>query len=302
MAMKQTQTKLFDFSDVGLDFCAGSKNLFPDRFKKMLALGYNEQTVSSVAVAGNQVTLSYGVSHGYVADRVLKVSAPELLSINGGEFVIDSVTKNTVTMTIDGAPTSIAGNFTSRVASLGWSLGYENANVQVYKFKCLDDSDVYARLIFQNNLDYRNDVSVCIGKSFNLATGVITDTNSLEENRSNTSPSVIAWQFSYNAQSSYNNNTYAQGFNNHGQAKVVGSLYHLILLVNTGSQLSPRFNSILPTETLDYESVKYPLLICDRAASVTGMGQNTGMTGTGIGFLGKIPVKFHGVTSQTILI
>ena len=70
--MKQTQTKLFDFSDIGLDFCAGSKNLFPDRFKKILAQGYNTQTVASVGVVGNQVTLTYGVSHGYVADRVLK--------------------------------------------------------------------------------------------------------------------------------------------------------------------------------------------------------------------------------------
>ena len=143
MAMKQTQTKLFDFSDVGLDFCAGSKNLFPDRFKKMLALGYNEQTVSSVAITGNQVTLSYGVSHGYVADRVLKVNAPELLSINGGEFVIDSVTENTVTMTIDGAPALIAGNFTTKVASLGYQLVYEQNPVQLYKFKALDESDLF---------------------------------------------------------------------------------------------------------------------------------------------------------------
>ncbi|RKG45949.1 hypothetical protein D7V64_17530, partial [Acinetobacter cumulans] len=95
MAMKQTQTKLFDFADVGLDFCVGSKSLFPDRFKKMLVIGYNTQTVASVAVAGNQVTLTYGVSHGYVADRVLKVESGVLAEINGGEFWIDSVTSNT---------------------------------------------------------------------------------------------------------------------------------------------------------------------------------------------------------------
>ncbi|EXE09995.1 hypothetical protein J559_3303, partial [Acinetobacter sp. 983759] len=43
MVMKQTQTKMFDFADIGLDFSAGSKSLFPDRFKKMLAQGYNTQ-------------------------------------------------------------------------------------------------------------------------------------------------------------------------------------------------------------------------------------------------------------------
>src|SRR5690606_14373193 len=111
MAMKQTQTKLFDFSDVGLDFCAGSKNLFPDRFKKMLALGYNEQTVSSVAVAGNQVTLTYGGTHGYVADRVLKVDSGDLSLVNGGEFWIDLVTTNTVTFTLNDAPGSITSGF-----------------------------------------------------------------------------------------------------------------------------------------------------------------------------------------------
>ena len=129
--MKQTQTKLFDFSDVGLDFCAGSKNLFPDRFKKMLSLGYNKQTTSSVADTGNQVVLTYGVSHGYVADRVLKITSGTLATINDGEFWIDSVTTNTVTLTIDNAPASISGGFTTRIASLGWSLEYENAHARL---------------------------------------------------------------------------------------------------------------------------------------------------------------------------
>ena len=154
----------------------------------MLSLGYNEQTVSSVTVAGNQVTFTYGGTHGYVADRVLKVNAPELLSINGGEFVIDSVTENTVTMTIDGAPESIAGNFTTKVASLGWSLEYENSNVHIYKFKHIDETDLFIRLVFQNNLAYRNTVSVCIGKTANLALGTITDPNSIENNRENLTP------------------------------------------------------------------------------------------------------------------
>jgi hypothetical protein len=55
----------------------------------MLALGYNEQTVSSAAVSGDQVTLTYGGAHGYKADRVLKVNGGTLSSINGGEFWID---------------------------------------------------------------------------------------------------------------------------------------------------------------------------------------------------------------------
>lgn len=235
MAMKQTQTKMFDFSDLGLDFCAGSKNLFPDRFKKMLALGYNEQTVSSVAVAGNQVTFTYGGTHGYVADRVLKVSAPELLSINGGEFVIDSVTANTVTMTIDSAPNSIAGNFTTKVASLGWSLEYENANIHVYKFKYLDNTDRYLRLCFQDNSAHRNRVAVCLGKTYDSVTGFITDPNSLAETRDILTPNIYCWEFTQAASSTYNNYTYSQGLSVFGLGVVVGSIYHMFSLHNTNS-------------------------------------------------------------------
>ena len=123
---------MFDFADVGLDFCPGSKNLFPDRFKKMLSQGYNEQTVASVSVTGNQVTLNYGVAHGYAADRVIKINSGALSTINGGEFWIDSVTATSVTMTVDTAPSSIAGMFSTKSASLGWSLEYENANIHIY--------------------------------------------------------------------------------------------------------------------------------------------------------------------------
>ncbi|MCO8103122.1 hypothetical protein NI401_09455 [Acinetobacter indicus] len=271
MAMKQTQTKLFDFSDVGLDFCAGSKNLFPDRFKKMLALGYNEQTVSSVAVAGNQVTLTYGGTHGYVADRVLKVNAPELLSINDGEFVIDSVTANTVTMTIDGAPTSIAGNFTTKVASLGWSLEYENANIHVYKFKQLDESDLYLRLCFQDVPGRRNCISPCVGKSFDSETGFITDGFALAANKEIMSPGVdFKWEFASAVNTTHNNYTYSQGYSTYGLAKVVGSPYHLMLLTNgyTGS-IRSMINGIAPCATLDYEQLKYPVIIGYTYGSIT---------------------------------
>ena len=65
--IKQTQTKMFDFSDVGLDFCSGSKLLFPAVFKKFLATGYNQKSGATVSITGNQVTLNFGVSHGYAA-------------------------------------------------------------------------------------------------------------------------------------------------------------------------------------------------------------------------------------------
>ena len=293
MAMKQTQTKLFDFSDVGLDFCAGSKNLFPDRFKKMLALGYNEQTVSSVAVAGNQVTFTYGGTHGYVADRVLKVNAPELLSINGGEFVVDSVTENTDTMTIDGAPTSIAGNFTTKIASLGWSLEYENANIHVYKFKALDESDLYLRLCFQDQATRRNCISPCIGKAFDVETGFITDPLSLAETREVVTPhDGFKWEYSYAIGSIYNNYTYTQGFSQFAKGLIIGSIYHFISMHTTsGGANNGRVVGFVPAACYDYAALQYPVMIGESYASMTGTGANFQGT-NGRAFVGAVRVVF----------
>jgi len=236
MAMKQTQTKLFDFADVGLDFSAGSKNLFPDRFKKMLSLGYNEQTVSSVSVVGDQVTLTYGGAHGYVADRVLKVNAPELLSINSGEFVIDSVNENTVTMTIDGAPALISGNFTTKVASFGYDLVYEQANIHVYKFKAIDDTDLFLRLCFQTGTTGPAAISPCVGRTFDNTSGQITDDKAYVQNTNITAvnASFLTWMLQQTSTSTPNNYTYNQGFSHYGKACVVGSPYHLAILTNGG--------------------------------------------------------------------
>lgn len=293
--MKQTQTKLFDFSDVGLDFCSGSKNLFPDRFKKMLALGYNEQTVSSVVVAGNQVTFTYGGTHGYVADRVLKVNAPELLSINDGEFVIDSVTENAVTMTIDGAPASITGNFTTKVASLGWSLEYENANIQIYKFKQLDESDIYIRLCYQDVATRRNAIAPCVGKTFDPLTGFITDPNAYTQNAQVVSPgSNLKFDFDFGSSASATRNewTYSQGLSTYGKANIVGSKYHFTILTNcyTGDG-SGVISAVLPNLCLDSEKLKYPVLI----GKVTGITSSISSNALQVtrAYVGNIEVAFE---------
>lgn len=292
MAMKQTQTKLFDFSDTGLDFSAGSKNLFPDRFKKMLSLGYNEQTVSSVAVAGNQVTLTYGGAHGYVADRVIKVSSGVLSIINNGEFWVDSVTINTVTITIDDAPTSVAAGFTTKVASLGWSLEYENANIHVYKFKALDESSLYLRLCFQNQSSGRNCIAPCIGKSFNPATGFITDPLSLIETRELITPhDGFKWEFGFWANSVYDNYNHSQGVAQFARGLIIGSMYHFISMhTSGGGEIQGRVIGFVPTSCFDYQALKYPVMIGESYAS-TGNGPNY-MGSNGRAFVGNVRVIF----------
>lgn len=275
MAMKQTQTKLFDFSDAGLDFSAGSKNLFPDRFKKILTLGFNVQTVTSVAVAGNQVTFTYGGAHGYVADRVLKVDSGALASINGGEFWIDSVTTNTVTITIDDAPISVGGGFTTRVASLGWESVYEQAHIHIYKFKHIDGTDIFARLCFQNatTAGNRNCIAVGIGRTVDLNSGHITDENCLTDLAKCATvaeaTSQLRWDFTSSTARTFDNYTYAQGVGTFGKGLVVGSIYHIICMYSqAASQTSHMVSAILPFSS-KYSVLNYPVLMCQENGTST---------------------------------
>lgn len=268
--IKQTQTKMFDFSDIGLDFCVGSKNKFPQVFKKMLATGFNEQTATSVSISGNQITLSYGVAHGYVADRVLHVAA------SGGfnkEVYIDSVDGQSVTCTVLDADTAgLNGTINTKVASLNWNLVYEQSNVHIYKFKHIDDTDMFLRLCFQDNPSRRNCISPCLGKSVDLTSGVIIDINSPDENKTIISPGDgFKWEFSKQATASYNNYSYSDGLSLFGCGKLVGSLYHLAILSSTGGAVdSLRVNGIFPTVTHNYDVLKYPMILGESYGNIGG--------------------------------
>lgn len=307
--MKQTQTKLFDFSDVGLDFCAGSKTLFPDRFKRILALGYNLQTVASVSVAGNQVTFEYGVSHGYVADRVLKVTSGPLAAIHGGEFVIDSVAATSLTVTIDDAPISIAGGFTTIVAPLGWELVYEQLNIHIYKFKHLDETDFYIRLCFENNSARRSNISPCIGKSYDVITGNINDPNCLQSTKNIASPEKFSWDFTDSRTASYDNYSFSQGYSIFGEFKIIGSKYHFLAL-NWQSTSSWRasVNGFLPHSN-SHEKLKYPVLIGwkssngDATRSAYGQAYQysvSSVTGYGEAWVGNYKVDFNNNTNLSV--
>ena len=292
MAMKQTQTKMFDFADVGLDFCSGSKNLFPDRFKKMLSQGYNEQTVASVSVTGNQVTLNYGVAHGYAADRVLKVNSGALAGINDGEFWIDAVTTTSVTMTIDAAPASIAGGFVTKIASLGFELVYEQPPIHIYKFKSLNDEELFLRLCFQTVLNHKNTVVPCVGWTADLASGVILDPLTLEANRSVLTPgSEFNWNFTNTPSNVHNNHTYSQGFSTFGRGVVVGSKCHLIFMSAVG--VMSCFTGILPACFIDISGFR-------GRSPVVMFGVSNGAPGTNYtDYTGKIHKAFVGDQAVT---
>lgn len=264
--IKQTQTKMFDFSDVGLDFCAGSKNKFPEVFKKMLATGYNPQTASSVSISGDQITLTYGVTHGYKTNRVLQVTA------SGGfnkQVYVDSITSNTVTCTVlDGDTSGLTGTISTKVASLGWELVYELSNIQIFKMKHIDDTERYVRFCFQNNASQHNAIAPCIGKTVDLQSGTITDANATPVNANVTTPfnnSNLRWEFSTYPHNLHNNWTYSQGVSEYGKGICIGSPYHLIFMHNNyvGS-LRSKTVAILPT-SIPYalDTLEYPVIFGD---------------------------------------
>jgi len=292
MVMKQTQTKLFDFSDVGLDFCAGSKNLFPDRFKKMLSQGYNVQTVTGVAIVGDQVTFTYGGAHGYVADRVLKIDSGALASINGGEFWIDSVTVNTVTMTIDNAPISAAAGFTTRIASLGWELVYEVGMVHVYKLKTISEEDLYARFVFQNVATYRNTIAPCLGMSYDPASGYITDLASIPSTRNVPNATTgLKWDFTFSGSSGEVNYTYNQGYSTYGKAMVVGSPYHFFVLSNYYSTAGSNIiNGFMPVHCFDFDALANKVCVFVNNSNTANNGLSANRTSEWQAYVGSISV------------
>lgn len=305
--LKQTQTKFYDFSDTGLDFSAGSKALFPDRFKKILAQGFNPQIASSAVIIGDQVMLSYSVTHGYKEDRVMQVTAA------GGfnkEVYIDRVTSTTVIFT-EVNTTGLTGAITTKTASMGWELVYEVANIQIYKMLHIDDTVRYVRLCHQDIMNYRQRIAVCIGKTYDPTTGFITDTNALQSTKDVMTPNAPyrpSWD-GYEATATYNTYTYSQGFANFGKASIIGSKYHFILFACFGSELYDTW-AILPKATLTYASLDYPLIICRGSERPIGASNDNAYgafynsNAYGLVYIGNIRCRFNkakGLQNENII-
>ena len=311
--MKQTQTKFFKLSDADLDLSGVSRAKMPGAFKKLLNTGYNVKTVSSVTVVGDQVTFTYSGAHGYLENRVLKVDAPELLSINNGEFVIDSVTTTTVTMTIDGSPMSIVSGFETKVAPLGWDLVYELDLVQLYKMRYLDERDLYVRFVFSPiTSGHKPTLNVSVGKTADEAIGIITDENALVEGKENVTPVTgLQWMFNYTSSGTYEvNYTAAQGMNSYGEFIVVGSKYHLVCMCNSQTgNYQGRCYGIIPTNLHDYDVIDYPLVIGTRSTSaMTSSSGNDyqqfnsfSTQGYSHCYVGNTPVAFDYSSSPTTI-
>lgn len=88
--------------------------------------GWGSKVAASATVALNKITLSYGVAHGYLKKQIISVSGANQAAINGNHR-IDSVTVDTITLTIDGVMDA-TGTITTKVAPLGFQSVFGSAN------------------------------------------------------------------------------------------------------------------------------------------------------------------------------
>src|SRR5690606_20987087 len=121
---------------------------------------------------------------------------------------------------------------------LGWELVYENAHIHIYKFRHIDDTDMYARLCFQNatTAGNRNCIVVGIGRTIDLGLGHVTDA-AFDLGKCATvaaSTANLKWDFTNSTARTFDNYTYAQGANTFGNGVVVGSMYHIAIMTNIG--------------------------------------------------------------------
>lgn len=97
--------------------------------------GFNIQTVSSIAINGSDVVLTFGLPHGYALKQKITVSGSDDPLLNGSHRII-SQTIDTVTLKISGV-TNTAGIVKTKVSPLGFEsvIGNSKPLIRGYRSK-----------------------------------------------------------------------------------------------------------------------------------------------------------------------
>lgn len=240
----QTQTKIYKFSDKGIEVNGWAKGYYPEVFKKIFVTGYNENLITDIEILNGKVTLILPTNHGYLLERVIRFSSPT----HNKDYVITEVTATSISFYDETFPSQITNPISIKVAPLDYELVYEVGLVHIYKFKDLDNTDLFLRLYFlsdKNNSSFRGLVYPCVGKTYDPATGYITDTNSLVETRDlKTAATRFSWELGMQTDMYYDNQPLD---GNMGRITIIGSLYHLLISPSTSStKYSFTLNAILP--------------------------------------------------------
>lgn len=97
---------------------AGSNGQMLQVLDACLIDGFNPQTVTTITKTTATVTLTFGVSHGYVERQVITIAGATDAALNGKHRVINLTTN---TITIDAAGVAVTtGTITTKIAPLGF--------------------------------------------------------------------------------------------------------------------------------------------------------------------------------------
>ena len=100
--------------------------------KGCLLNGFNEQQVSSVAIADGIVTITLGSNHGFIEHQVVSIRGADQAAFNT-EYRVLSVT--TTTITVATLLTTATGMMTIKTAPMGWTEKFTGVNKSVFAAK-----------------------------------------------------------------------------------------------------------------------------------------------------------------------
>ena len=99
----QTQTKIYKFSDKGIETNGWAKGYYPEVFKKIFVTGYNENLITDIETLNGKVTLILPTNHGYLLERVIRFSSPT----HNKDYVITEVTATSISFYDETFPNQI---------------------------------------------------------------------------------------------------------------------------------------------------------------------------------------------------
>lgn len=128
-----TKTKLFSSTQVGAPVLNGVVGSLIGLLDAVLVNGFGSQAATSVVVASNVATVTFGASHSQILHGVALISGATPAGLNGEKRVL-SVMANSFTFATSGITDQTAtGTILAKVAPAGWAKQFSGTNLAVYQ-------------------------------------------------------------------------------------------------------------------------------------------------------------------------
>lgn len=129
---------------------AGSNGQMLQVLDACLINGFNPQTVTIATKTATTVTLTFGVSHGYLDKQIVSVAGANDAVLNGNHQIV-SVTTNTITIDAVGV-TVTTGTLVTKIAPLGFESIFGSADPLKRAYRSTDAQSTKTVLYLDMNL------------------------------------------------------------------------------------------------------------------------------------------------------